>query len=109
MSKIKKFTKKELEYFAMGYPLYPNKAKKNKVEKEKEKYLRSLGATNEDIEDGDDLCPEEFWFHACDIVARLAQELLDLKEQKFDCWSEFIEDIERSLDQLAKEVNKINK
>jgi hypothetical protein len=104
---MKKFTKKELEYFAMGYPLYPNKVKKNKVEKEKEKYLRSLGATDEDINDGDDLCPEEFWFYACDVVAKLAQEILDLKEQKFDCWAGFIEDIEHSLDQLAKEVNKI--
>lgn len=106
---MKKFTKKELEYFTMGYPLYPNKAKKNKVEKEKEKYLRSLGATDEDINDGDDLCPEEFWFYACDVVAKLAQEILDLKGAKFDCWAEFIEDIERSLDQLAREVNKINK
>ena len=106
---MKKFSKKELEYFTTGNPLYPSKAEKNKVEKEKEKYLRSLGATDEDINDGDDLCPEEFWFHACDIVAELAQEILDLKEQKFDCWAEFIEDIERSLDQLAREVNKLNK
>jgi hypothetical protein len=106
---MKKFTKKELEYFTMGHPLYPNKAEKKKVEKEKEKYLRSLGATDEQIEDGDDLCPEEFWFYACDVVAELAQEILDLKEQKFDCWAGFIEDIEHSLDQLAKEVNKLNK
>jgi hypothetical protein len=106
---MKKFSKKELEYFTTGNPLYPNKAEKKKVEKEKEKYLRSLGATDKDINDGDNLCPEEFWFYTCDVVARLAQELLDLKEQRFDCWSEFIEDIERSLDQLAKEVNKINK
>jgi hypothetical protein len=105
----KKFSKKELEYFTLGNPLYPSKAKTNKVLKEKEEYLRSLGATDEQIKEGDYLCPEEFWFYACDVIADLAQEILDLKEQKFDCWAEFIEDIEHSLDQLAREVKKLNK
>ena len=109
MSKRKKFTKKELEYLTMGNPLYPNKVKKNKVEKEKEEYLRSLGATDEQIEDGDDLCPEEFWFHACDIIADLAQELLDERERKYDHWFTFIENIDYELIQLAREVKKLNK
>ena len=109
MYKRKKFTKKELEYFTLGNPLYPDKAKKNKVQKEKEKYLRSLGATDEQIEEGDDLCPEEFWFYACDIVADLAQELLDEKERKYDHWMVFIESIEGEIKQLKREVKKLDK
>jgi len=105
----KKYSKKELEYLTLGNPLYPNKAKRNKVWKEKEKYLRSLGATDKDIEEGDDLCPEEFWFYACDVVADLAQELLDERERKYDFWWDFIENIQLELNQLAKEVNKLNK
>ena len=102
----KKFSKTELEYFTTGNPLYPNKAIKNKVEKKKDEYLRSLGATDKDIEEGDDLCPEEFWFHACDVIFQLAQELLDEKERKYDHWFAFIEDIKHSLNQLAREVKK---
>jgi hypothetical protein len=109
MKEKKKFSKKELEYLTIRIPLYPNKAKKNKVEKEKEKYLRSLGATDEQIEDGDDLCPEEFWFNACDIVADLAQELLDERERKYDQWMVFIEGIEGEIKQLKRELNKLNK
>ena len=94
---MKKFSKKELEYFTMSNPLYPNKAKKNKVEKEKDKYLRSLGATDEQIEDGDDLCPEEFWFYACDIVAKLAQEIVkDITPEDLGISPEMMADCEKN-------------
>jgi hypothetical protein len=110
MKKKKKFSKKELQYFTKGYPLYPDdKAKLNRLYKEKEQYLKSLGATDEEIEQGDDLCPEEFWFNACDIVADLAQELLDERERKYDHWMVFIEGIEGEIKQLKKELNKLNK
>jgi hypothetical protein len=103
--KKKKFSQRELEYFTKGDPLYPDdKAKLKKLYEEKEEYLRSIGATDEQIEEGDDLCPEEFWFNACDIVADLAQELLDEREKKYDKLMGPIEDIERELKYLKKAV-----
>ena len=100
-----KFSKKELEYFSQGDPLYPDDKDKVKfLYAEKEKYLRSIGATDKDIEEGDDLCPEEFWWYACDIVALLAQELLDEREKKYDKLIDHIEDIERELKYLKKAV-----
>ena len=105
MKKMAKFSKKELEYFTKGDPLYPDdKGIVASLYAEKEKYLRSIGATDEDIEEGDDLCPGEFWFHACDIVALLAEELLDEREKKYDKLMEPIEDIERELKYLKKAV-----
>ena len=100
-----KFSKKELEYFSQGNPLYPDsKDIVNSLYAQKEKYLRSIGATDEDIEEGDDLCPEEFWWHACNIVAALAQNLLDEREKKYDKLIGPIEDIERELKYLKKAV-----
>ena len=102
---MKKFSKKELEYFSQGDPLYPDdKNKVNSLYAEKEKYLRFIGATDKDIEEGDDLCPEEFWWHACDIVALLAQELLEERERKYDKLIEPIADIERELKYLKKAI-----
>lgn len=100
-----KFSKKELEYFSQGDPLYPDgKGIVASLYAKKEKYLRSIGATDEDIEEGDDLCPEEFWWHACDIVAALAQELLDERERKYDHWMEFVKSIESEVKTLKKEL-----
>jgi hypothetical protein len=108
MGKKKKFSQKELEYFTNGDPLYPDdKAKLKRLYKEKDEYLKSLGATDEDLEIGNDLCPEEFWFNACDIVADLAQELLDERERKYDHWMAFIESIEGEIKQLKRELKKI--
>jgi hypothetical protein len=108
MKKKKKFSQKELEYFTNGDPLYPDdKSKVKRLYKEKDEYLRSLGATDEDIEIGNDLCPEEFWFNACDIVADLAQELLDERERKYDHWMAFIESIEGEIKQLKRELKKL--
>jgi hypothetical protein len=105
---MRKFSKKELEYFSQGDPLYPDdKNKVNSLYAEKEEYLRSIGATDEDIEEGDDLCPEELWFYACDIVALLAEELLKERERKYDKLMGPIEDIERELKYL-KEAIKSN-
>jgi hypothetical protein len=110
MKKRAKFSKKELEYFTKGDPLYPDdKDKVEKLYKEKEDYLRSLGATDDDIDTGSNLCPEEFWWHACDVVADLAQELLDEKERKYDHWMSFIEGIEGEIKQLKRELNKLNR
>ena len=103
-----KFSKKELEYFTQGDPLYPDdKDIVTSLYAKKEEYLRSIGATDEDIEEGDDLCPEEFWWHACDIVALLAEELLEEREKKYDKLIGHIEDIERELKYL-KETIKSN-
>ena len=108
MKKKKKFSQKELEYFTYGNPLYlDDKIKEARLRKEKEDYLRSLGATDEQIEEGDGLCPEEFWFNACDIVADLAQELLDERERKYDHRIAFIEGIEGEIKQLKRELKKI--
>jgi len=108
MNKKKKFSQKELDYFTNGYPLYPDDtAKLKRLYEEKEEYLRSIGATDEQIEEGDDLCPEELWFNACDIVADLAQELLDERERKYDHWMAFIESIEGEIKQLKRELKKI--
>ena len=108
MKKKKKFSQKELEYFTYGNPLYPDdKAKVKRLYKEKDEYLKSIGATDKDIEIGNDLCPEEFWFNACDIVADLAQELLDERERKYDHWMAFIESIEGEIKQLKRELKKI--
>lgn len=102
---MKKFSKKELEYFTKGDPLYPDdKNKVNSLYAKKEEYLRSIGATDGDIEEGDDLCPEEFWGHACDIVAKLAEELLEERERKYDKLIEPIVDIERELKYLKKAI-----
>jgi hypothetical protein len=103
---MEKFSKEELEYFTNGDPLYPDD--KNIITSlyaKKEEYLRSIGATDGDIEEGDDLCPEEFWWHACDIVAALAQELLDERERKYDHWIEFVKSIEGEVKTLKKELN----
>ena len=100
-----KFSKKELEYFTKGDPLYPDsKHIVNSLYAKKEEYLRSIGASDRDIEEGDYLCPEEFWWHACDIVALLAQELLDERERKYDKLMEPIADIERELKYLKKAI-----
>ena len=100
-----KFSKKELEYFSQGDPLYPDgKGIVASLYAKKEKYLRSIGATDEDIEEGDDLCPEEFWWHACNIVAALAQNLLDERERKYDHWMEFVKSIESEVKTLKKEL-----
>ena len=100
-----KFSKKELEYFTKGDPLYPDNEKVLKdLYAKKEKYLRFIGATDGDIEEGDDLCPEEFWWHACDIVAALAQELLDERERKYDHWMEFVKSIESEVKTLKREL-----
>ena len=105
--KKKKFSQRELEYFTKGDPLYPDdKAKLKRLYKEKEDYLRFIGANDRDIEEGDDLCPEEFWFNACDIVADLAQELLDERERKYDHWMAFIESIEGEIKQLKRELKR---
>lgn len=106
MSKNKKsFSKKELEYFTKGDPLYPDdKDIITSLYAKKEEYLRSIGATDGDIEEGDDLCPEEFWFNACDIVADLAQALLDERENKFDALIAPLEDVERELKVLKKAI-----
>lgn len=105
MKKMAKFSKKELEYFSQGDPLYPDdKNKVNSLYAEKEKYLRFIGATDKDIEEGDDLCPEEFWWYACDIVALLAKELLEERAKKYDKLMRPIEDIERELKYLKKAV-----
>jgi hypothetical protein len=102
----KKFSKKELEYFTKGDPLYPDDdSKVKRLYEEKEKYLRFLGATDENIEQGDDLVPEEFWWHACDLVAGLAQELIDEREKKYNHWMDFVESIEAEIKQLKK-LNK---
>jgi len=101
----KKFSKKELEYFTNGDPLYPDNEKVLKdLYAKKEEYLRFIGATDGDIEEGDDLCPEEFWWHACDIVAALAQELLDERERKYDHWMEFVKNIEDEVKTLKREL-----
>jgi hypothetical protein len=111
MGKNKKsFSKKELEYFTKGDPLYPDdKDIITSLYAKKEEYLRSIGATDGDIEEGDDLCPEEFWFNACDIVADLAQELLEEREKKYDRWLSFIEGIEGEIKHLKRELKKLNK
>jgi hypothetical protein len=106
----KSFSKKELEYFTKGDPLYPDdKDIITSLYAKKEEYLRSIGATDGDIEEGDDLCPEEFWFNACDIVADLAQELLEEREKKYDRWLSFIEGIEGEIKHLKRELKKLNK
>jgi|688.fasta_scaffold1285659_1 hypothetical protein len=103
---MEKFSKEELEYFTNGDPLYPDdKDIITSLYAKKEEYLRSIGATDKDIEEGDDLCPEEFWWHACDIVAALAQELLDERERKYDHWIEFVKSIEGEVKTLKKELN----
>ena len=108
MKKEEKFSQKELKYFTNRDPLYPSdKAKVKKLYKEKDEYLRSIGATDKQIEEGGDLCPEEFWFNACDIVADLAKELLDERERKYDHWMAFIESIEGENKQLKRELKKI--
>ncbi len=100
-----KFSKKELEYFSQGNPLYPDdKDIVMALYAKKEEYLRSIGATDRDIEEGDDLCPEEFWWHACNIVAALAQNLLDERERRYDKLMEPIVDIERELKYLKKAI-----
>ena len=100
---MKKFSKKQLEYLANDSDLlYPKNAKK--FLKEKEAYLRSIGATDKDIENGDNLCPEEFWWHAQDLVVNLAQALLDEKEKKFDALMAPLEDVERELKVLKKAI-----
>ena len=100
-----KFSKEELEYFTNGDPLYPDdKDIITSLYAKKEEYLRSIGATDGDIEEGDDLCPEEFWWHACDIVAALAQELLDERERKYAHWMEFVKSIEGEVKTLKKEL-----
>ena len=105
---MRKFSKKELEYFSQGDPLYPDdKDIVTSLYAKKEEYLRSIGATDGDIEEGDDLCPEEFWWYACDIVALLAEELLEEREKKYDKLIGPIEDIERELKYL-KETIKSN-
>jgi len=100
---MKKFSIKELTYLANDSDLiYPD----NYIElrKNKEKYLRSIGATDKDIEDGDDLCPEEFWWHVNDLVVNLAQALLNELEKKYDSLIDPIEDVERELKQLKKVI-----
>ena len=48
----RKYSWEELEYFTKGDPIYPDdNAKVDRLRKEKEDYLRSLGATDEQIED----------------------------------------------------------
>ena len=99
----KKFSKKELEYLTNDSDLlYPKDAKE--LLKEKEAYLRKIGATDEDIANGDDLCPEEFWWHAQDLVVDLAQALLDEREKKFDDLIAPLEDVERELKILKKAI-----
>ena len=100
---MKKFSIKELTYLANDSDLlYPDNHME--LRESKEKYLRSIGATDKDIEEGDDLCPEEFWWHANDLVIELAQALLDELEKKYDNLIDPIEDIERELKQLKKIV-----
>lgn len=100
----KEFSKKELEQLATASDLliFPKNAKE--LYKEKEDYLRSIGATDEDINDGCDLCPEPFWWEACELVERLAQALLDEREKKFDVLMAPLEDVERELKILKKAI-----
>lgn len=101
----KGFSKKQLEQLAKagGLLIFPKNAKK--LYKEKEEYLRSIGATDEDIDTGCDLCPESFWWEACELVEKLAQELLDEREKKFDDLMAPLEDVERELKVLKKTIN----
>lgn len=100
----KGFNKKQLEQLAKAGDLliFPKNAKE--LYKEKEEYLRSIGATDEDIDTGCNLCPEPFWWEACELVERLAQELLDEREKKFDTLMVPLEDVERELKTLKKAI-----
>ena len=98
----KSFNKKELEILAEADDqlIYPKNV--GELFKQKKDYLISIGATEEDLNEGDDLCPVEFFWEACEMVARLAQELLDEREKKFDTLIAPIEDAERELKVLKK-------
>jgi chromosome segregation ATPase len=100
----KEFSKKQLEQLAKAGDLliFPKNAKE--LYKEKEEYLRSIGATDEDINTGCELCPEPFWWEACELVEKLAQELLDEREKKFDALMAPLEDVERELKVLKKAI-----
>jgi hypothetical protein len=97
-----KFTTKRLEQLANCDLVFPDNH--DKFYEYQEKYLRSIGATDDDIDQGHDLCPDVFWYYASDLVIELAQELLDERERKHDSLIESIEDIERELKNLKRRI-----
>jgi hypothetical protein len=100
----KEFSKRQLEKLAEADDqlIFPKNV--GELFKKKKDYLISIGATEEDLNEGDDLCPVEFFWEACDMVARLAQELLDEREKKFDALIAPLEDVERELKVLKKAI-----
>lgn len=103
-----KFTDEELQYLTSGDPLYPSDNETvSRLFREKELYLRSIGATEYDILTGCNLIPEEFWWYACDVVASLANELLEERSKKYNHLMSYINDLERDINQLRNEIKKI--
>jgi hypothetical protein len=99
---MREFSLEELRNLAKCDLIHPDNV--GDLEADKEEYLRKIGATDEDINIGDDLCPEEFWWYTSDLAIELARALLYERERKYDKLLDPIADIERELKQLKKAI-----
>ena len=105
-----KFSIKELESLVLyGNLIYPEDKNDpdytKKLQQQQDEYLKSVGATDEDL-DFNPLVHEEFWFYASELVIKLAEELLEEKEKKYDSLIDPIEDMERELKFLKRKIKK---
>jgi hypothetical protein len=103
-----KFSIKELELLVMyGGLIYPEDKNDpdytKKLQTEQDEYLKSVGATDEDL-DFNPLVHEEFWFYASELVIKLAEELLDERQRKYDSLIEPIEYLETELKNLKRKI-----
>lgn len=105
-----KFSIKELESLVLyGDLIYPEDKNDpdytKKLQQQQDEYLKSVGATDEDL-DFNPLVHEEFWFYASDLVIKLAEELLEERQRKYDSLIEPIEYLESELKNLKRKIKK---
>lgn len=95
---MKEYTDKDLQNIVNGELVFPDKHRE--LYAEEKRIFKKLGATNEVIDNGIDLCHIEFWYAASELAASLAQTLLDERIDKDHKLEAFIKNIQYELDTL---------
>ena len=99
---MKEFSDKDLENIIGAELFYPDNIEKRlEAMKYKDDFLKSLSATEDQIEDCD-LCPEEYWYAACDLAVQLAKALLYERHDRDKAEWSSLKTIRYELEQLEK-------
>ena len=99
---MEEFSDKDLENIIRAELFYPDDTEKRlEAMKYKNDFLKSLSATEDQIDDCD-LCPETYWYAACELAVQLAETLLHERHDRDNAEWDSLKTIRYELEQLEK-------